>query len=193
MEDQKMENIKQLINKAIKNGGLTLAKDLEESTEKKGFYVSMLGYEKTFKIEQVEEIQKTIKEYQQKIKNNKNVFIGLWIDSDLFYIDISKNYKNKQQAIKQGIKNKQLAIYDIEKNSNIYLTKNVYILYKYNFINNDIIYYKEYNTIKEIKKDFSNYSYNYLKESITTDIDNIKQLINNSYVIFKEKILINEV
>jgi len=189
-----MENLKQLIKNTILKGGNTLTSDLKESTEKKGFYVSLIGHEKTFLLNDIKNIEKTILKYQQLIKNKKNVFIGLWIENNLFYIDISKHYLNKQQAIKQGVKNKQLAIYDIKNNKSIYLKKYVYIIYKYNLINNDIVYYKEFNSLKDIKnKEFNSLSYNYLKESVTTDIDNIKQLINNKYIIFKENILINEI
>ena len=123
------------INELIKNGG-SLDKDLQPIKKTAGFMVSMLGYEKTFNPDDIKGIEQTIINYSKII--SKKCYIGIWENNGLVYIDISKHYENKRQAIKQGIKNKQLAIYDLKNKKDIELTRKTYILYKYNKIVNDI-------------------------------------------------------
>lgn len=180
----KIENIK---NELLKNGGITFNKDLTSASNKNGYYVSIIGYEKIIKIE---ELEKTIKEYQQKLL--KNEYIGLWIDNNKIYIDISKHYTDKKRAIESGIKNKQIAIYDILNNNNIYLLKDTYILYKYNKINNDIKYIKEYFNIKDLQKEFN---INNIYQFIYKDIDKLKdnfKLLKDKYIIIKDNMLYRE-
>ena len=176
----KIEEIKKDL---LINGGLTLTKELQRATEKKGFYVSKIGYEKIITFE---ELEQTITEYQNKL--SKNEYIGLWIDKGLLYIDITKHYKDKQQAFKIGIKNKQIAIFDISKNESIYLLKDTYILYKYNNIKNDIIYLKEFYSIKELQKYFNT---NNIYQFIYNNCNNIESFkkLNDKYIIIKDSIL----
>lgn len=185
-----MNNLKNIINEAIKNGGATLDHELKTANLKNGFMVSKNGYEITTDPKNIEFIEKTILKYQKIIK--KHEFIGLWLDNNILYIDISKNYIDKMQAIKTGIFEKQKAIYDLKNNINIYLTKNTYILYKYIKNINDYIYIKEYNNINELKKDFK--SQKNIYQFIYNNIDKIKNLhlLKDQYIIIKDQILINE-
>ena len=175
---------KEIIKEVLKNGGLTI--DLEE---KKGFMCSIYGMEKTFNLEQLEELEKELDNYKNIVKNKKNVYVGLWLDNNIIYLDLSKHYNDKKQAIKKGIENRQLAIYDIEKDKSIDLLKNVYIVYKYNQVNNDFIYLKEFLTIEELKKAFKSkniYAY------ISNDLENIKMLYNDNIAIIKDSIYYKE-
>ena len=178
-------DIKKLKNEILKNGGLTLTADYTKAQEKSGFYVSKLGCEK---IIQFEELESCLLDYSKKLL--KNEYIGLWIDNGLLYIDISKHYKNKKEAIKTGIKNKQIAIYDIANNKSIYLLKDTYILYKYNAIKNDIIYLKEFYDIKQLKNTFKDIKnvYQFINDEIT---DNM-HLLKDKYIIIKDSIYYKE-
>ena len=177
-------NFKELKNELFKNGGLTLTKELSKATEKSGFYVSKIGYEK---IIQIEELEKELINYKSKLL--KNEYIGLWIDKNKIYLDISKHYKNKKEAIKQGIKNKQIAIYDIYNNNSIELLKDTYILYKYNNIKNDIIYIKEYYNIKDLQKEFNiNNIYQFINKSINDKM----HLLKDKYIIIKDNMYYKE-
>lgn len=179
------------LKEILKCGGATLTKELKALEKNDGYMVSLLGYEKTFTFDQLEELEKEILNYRNKLK--KNEFIGIWIDNDIIYLDISKHYIKKEKAKKAGIKNKQLAIYDLKENKSIYLTKKAYIMYKYNKMNKDFIYYKEYYNLNDIKKEFnitSTFSlYHYI---INNTEDNIINLLNDRYIIVKENVLINE-
>lgn len=170
------------------NNGASLDKDLQPIKKNDGFMCSLLGYEKTFKPEQTEEIEKTIIEYQKILKYNQ--FIGIWKNDDLVYIDISKHYTNKQDAIRNGVINKQLAIYDLRLRRDIDLTKRVYIIYKYNKIINDITYIKEFENVQELEK-ATKKNYNTLKSYIVKSIDDpIKELLQDKYIIVADDALL---
>ena len=115
--------MKKLINEIIKNGGATLTSTLESAELKNGYMVSEVGAEKVFGLDKVEEIEKTLIEYAEKITSNE--YVGAWVDDGKLYIDISKHYKSKKQALRVGADNKQLAIFDIANAESIYITKSV--------------------------------------------------------------------
>ena len=185
-----MENLKEIIKKSIKQGGITLDKYYQPLTQQSGYMVSIANHETTFTINtDINTIINKVQEYQELIKNKQHYFIGLWVDNSTIYLDISKHFQDKQNAVAFGVDNDQLAIYDLKSDKSIYLTKKVYIIYELNKINNDIKYIREFETEKEVKE--------YLKISnihryTTNDIDKLKSLVNDKYFIFKDNILINE-
>lgn len=180
---------KDLLLKYINNGA-TLDHDLKEINKNYGFMVSIMGYEKTFQPDDLTNIEKTIIEYQKRLKTSQ--YIGLWQHDGLVYVDISRHYTNKQDAIKNGILNKQLAIYDLSKKKDILLTKKTYILYKYNKIKNDISYITEFTSIKDMEKELQT-SYNTLKSYIIKSIDApIKELLKDKYLIITDNVFIRD-
>lgn len=175
------------IKKIIDNKGATLDKNLKAINKNCGYMVSKIGYEKTFSINELDELEKSIREYQKLLKNNE--YIGIWIDNNIIYLDISKHYLALDKAKKVGIKNKQLAIYDLKNEKSIDLTKTAYIVYKYNKINNDLIYYNEFYKIEDIAKEFNLSNKNSIYNYIVKDIEeNFTNLLNNNYVIITENI-----
>ena len=180
---------KDLLLKYIENG-TTLDNNLQEINKNNGFMVSLLGYEKTFNPSDLKAIENCIIDYKSRLKASQ--FIGLWQHDGLVYIDISRHYTNKQDAIKNGILNKQLAIYDLSKKKDILLTKKTYILYKYNKIKNDIDYITEFTSIKDMEKDLQT-SYNTLKSYIIKSIDApIKELLKDKYLIICDNAFIRD-
>lgn len=181
------------IKKIIDNKGATLDKNLKAINKNCGYMVSKLGYEKTFTFDNLDELEIEVINYKNKLKNNE--YIGLWVDNNNIYLDISKYYTTKDRAVKTGIKNKQLAIYDLKNDKSIYLTKKAYIIYKYNKINNDLIYYKEFYNLNDIKKEFNlknSYSiYNYIVEDI--DKNEYNNLLDNKYIIITDNVPLDEI
>lgn len=181
------------LKEILKSGGATLTKELKALEKNDGYMVSKIGCEKTFTLDNLKDLEKEVINYRNKLKNNE--YIGIWIDKDIIYLDISKHYTTKDKAIKSGIKNKQLAIYDLKNNKSVYLTKKAYIIYRYNKINNDLIYYKEFYNLNDIKKEFNlknSYSvYNYIVEDI--DNDSYNNLLDNKYIIITDNIPLNEI
>ena len=87
----KMEDIK----KIIENGGETLTSELKKAELTRGYMVSLEGAESQVKGEDCQAIIKAIEEKQTIIKDNDNLFIGLWLDGGIMYVDISINIIDK--------------------------------------------------------------------------------------------------
>lgn len=56
-----------------------------------------------------------------KVLNKNNVYFGTWIDNDIVYIDLSKNYKYKNAYVKFARQLKELAIFDLNTFTSVYL------------------------------------------------------------------------
>lgn len=183
------------IKRIIENKGETLTKELKKAELKRGYMVSLEGTETQTKGDDYQAIIKAIEEKQAIIKDKNNMYIGLWLDSNIMYIDISINIIDKVEALEFGKYNKQLAIYDLKNNDSIYLKDYNFIKYYtlYEVIkdrNNNIIDYK----IKEQKENIN--LFKSIKASVKTllnatynSIDNIKndsRLIENKYIIIKD-------
>lgn len=187
----KLEDIKRI----IENKGETLTKELKKADINGGFMVSLEGTETQTKGDDYQAIKKAIEEKQEIIKDNNNLYIGLWLDNNIMYIDISINIQDKTEALEFAKYNKQLAIYDIINNNSIYLKD-------YNFIK----YYTLYEVIKDRNNNIIDYKLKEQKENINifksiqasaktllnatyNSIDNIKndsRLIENKYIIIKD-------
>lgn len=183
------------IKKIIENKGETLTKELKKADLKKGFIVSLEGTETQAKGDDYQAIIKAIKEKQEIIKDKNNMFIGLWLDNNIMYIDISINISDKVEALEFAKYNKQLAIYDIINNDSVYLKD-------YNFIK----YYTLYEVIKDKNNNIIDYKIREQKENINlfksitasaktllnatyNNIDSIKEgcrMIENKYIIIKD-------
>jgi hypothetical protein len=184
-------DIKKLIDEIIKSGGASLDSNYNIIDIKKGYSVSILGYEKTFNINNLNynDIIKDLKSKQELIKDKKGYYIGFWIDDGLLYVDISKTITNYKQAKLFAINNKQKAIFNNKTKKTIELVNYYYILYSYNNISNDIQYMAEFKEKKDIYNYLNkkyNYSNKYITHNITTNLNNIKILFDNM-VIFKDK------
>lgn len=187
----KLEDIKRI----IENKGETLNKELKKAELKRGYMVSLEGTETQTQGDDYQAIIKAIEEKQAIIKDKNNMYIGLWLDSDIMYIDISINIIDKVEALEFAKYNKQLAIYDLVNNDSIYLKD-------YNFIK----YYTLYEVIKDRNNNIIDYKIKEQKENINlfksikasaktllnatyNSIDNIKndsRLIDNRYIIIKD-------
>lgn len=162
-----MENKK--IMEIIKNEGATLDKNYNDFKSDKGYMVSIKGQEVKVNVNNIKEIKKEIEKKREFIGNKKGLYIGLWLDSDIMYVDVSIHIIDYLEALEIARKNDQLAIYDLKNNDSIYLTYlKYYTLYRViKNKDNEVIDYeliKQYDKKEEVKKE--------LKASIKT-IDNI--------------------
>ena len=187
----KLEDIK----KIIEEKGATLTKELKQAELKEGYMVSLEGAESQVKGEDYQAIIKAIEEKQEIIKDNKGLFIGLWLDEGIMFIDVSINIEDRAEALEFAKRNKQLAIYDIVNNDSIYLKD-------YNFVK----YYTLYEVIRDKNSNIIDYKIREQKENINLfksvtanvktllnatyksldNINNKSRLIDNKYIIIKD-------
>ena len=149
-----------LINEIVKNGVSTLTRELKQAELKKGYMVSLEGCESQTKSDDYKAIMQAIEDKKAIVKDSKNLYIGLWVDNGMMYIDISINISDKIEALEFAKKNKQLAIYDLENDKSLYLKD-----YKFNK------YYTIYKVIKNKNDDIIDYK-------LITQKDNISELVN---------------
>ena len=153
----------------IENKGATLDYNYNNFNSDKGFMVSIKGQEVKVNKNNIEEIKKEIEKKKEFIENKKGLYIGLWLDSDIMYIDVSIHIIDYLEALEIARNNDQLAIYDLKNNDSIYLNYiKYYTLYRViRNKDNEVIDYKlikQYDKKEEIQKE--------IKASFKT-IDNI--------------------
>ena len=110
-----MKNIKDMI---LKNGGATLDSNLKPIQAQKGYMVSMQGHEL---VTTIEGLNDTLLENYTRLAKKLNGYVGMWLDDDKVYLDISQHHTSKNKALEVGKANKQLAIYDLENDEEIRL------------------------------------------------------------------------
>lgn len=182
----------------LENKGATLDRNYNDFVSDNGFMVSLKGQEKKVNKNDIEEIKKEIENKKRLIENKKGLYIGLWLDNDILFIDISIHIIDYLEALEVARNNDQLAIFDLQKKDSIYLTYlKYYNLYKVvKNKDNEIIDYKlikQYDKKEEIKEE--------LKASSKT-IDNIiyksfkhyeKRLKDfQDYILISDKITMEE-
>ena len=189
LEDKKIFEI-------IENKGATLDKEYNDFKSNKGYMVSIQGQEVKINKNDIQGIKKEREKKREFIKDKRGLYSGLWLDSDIMYIDVSIHIINYLRALEVGRYNKQLAIYDLKNNDSIYLNYMIfYNMYEIIRDNNDkIIDYKlirQYDNIKDITTDLKENTkaiYNCTFKSLK----DVTRLLNNKYCFIKDTITLEE-
>lgn len=186
----KLENIKDIIN----NGGITLDIDGEKMTKTEGFMVSIYGEEVQVNVDNEEGILKAINEKLEKIKklNKESLYVGVWLDNGVIYVDISIHIIEKNEALEFGKNNKQIAVYDLKNNQSLYIKDYKFIKYytlykviKKNDKIKDIKIIKQVDDLKELKEMF-NISYKSLLNGVSWTLEKTKRYFNEEYIIIRD-------
>jgi hypothetical protein len=78
-----------------------------------GFVVAEKETQNSFGIEGL----KRVLEYAISHKT----LVGGWKENESYYFDASRLYKNRDEAVKKGLENEQIAIYDLDRKEVVYL------------------------------------------------------------------------
>lgn len=114
-QNKKLEALKKLI---LEEGGATLTSNLQKTLLNNGFMVSLAGSESKIKVDDLS--IELLNSYKKLAKKN-GAFIGFWMDCGILYVDCSINVLALEEAEKIGRSNDQLAIYDLQNQTTIYL------------------------------------------------------------------------
>jgi len=106
------------IKNIIKNGGATLNKQGNAKNYKSGYQVSKKDLF-ILDIENIENITTIINNTLNNMQNDE--FLGLWVDNNKVYIDLSIKISNLQKAVNFGKKLKQISIFEWSTKNCIYL------------------------------------------------------------------------
>lgn len=184
----KKEEVKELIEKALKNGGFTIDKNRKAPKCKSGYVVSDFGREKTYLLNDKSDMVKLEKDiivYFDYIQNEDGANVGAWIEDGVLFLDISRIYQNKKEALKVGKKNRQLAIYDIKNDKSINIIKVFYTVHE---VKKDFKNIIEFNSMDDLQR-YYNIKNGY--QYIIKDIDSVTEstaLLKDRYIISKNTI-----
>ena len=160
------------IMEIIENEGATLDYNYNNFNSEVGYMVSLKGQEVKVNKNDIEEIKKEIEKKREFIKDKKGLFVGLWVDNDIIYIDVSIHIINYLRALEVARNNEQKAIFDLKNSDSIYLTYlKYYTLYKVVKDSNDKVI--DYEMITQYDK----------KEDIRKELDASCKTIDN--IIYK--------
>lgn len=121
---------KGLIIKAIQRGGLTVGLSrghfLKVKEFKSGYMVGGFSGEYKIAVNDIEDMRaidlyNILDKLYRQAPAVGGLYLGLWIDNGLIYMEISKRIASKKQALKEAKERKQLAIYDNKNNESIYI------------------------------------------------------------------------
>ena len=180
------------IKKIIIEGGATLNKYGKDFVSNKGFMVSIKGQEVKVDKNDIQGIKKEIEKKREFIKDKKGLYIGLWLDSDIMFIDVSIHILDYNEALEVARDNDQKAIFDLKNKTSIYLNYSKYYTL-YNVIKDeegkitDYKIIKQYNNIEEIIKDL-NIKKQTLYNCISKNLDDVHQLIFNRLALVVDRI-----
>ena len=195
-EQKKMELKNNKIMEIIENKGATLDKDLKDFKSSVGYMVSIKGQEVKIDKNDVQGIKREIEKKREFIGNKKGLFIGLWLDSDIMFVDVSIHIVDYLKALEVARNNEQKAIFDLQNNESIYLNYLIYYnMYEVVRDNNDkIIDYKlvkQYDNIKDIKEDLKE-STKAIYNNTFKSLEEVTRLLNNRYCFVKDRITLEE-
>jgi hypothetical protein len=112
----------EIYKKALSNGGLTFSL-IKNKCVSKGFAVS---FSKKFeKIINVADF--TARDITTFISNlgglPKEACLGVWINKDLVYLDVSVVYNDSEKALRRARDLGEIAIYDLSKKSELFIDR----------------------------------------------------------------------
>ena len=109
------------IMEIIENGGATLDKNYNNFNSNEGFMVSIKGQEVKIDKNDIQGIQREIEKKREFIKDKEGLYVGLWLDSDIMYVDVSIHIMDYLKALEVARDNDQKAIFDQSPSTTILL------------------------------------------------------------------------
>jgi len=112
--------ITEILEKTKKNGGVTYNL-VTDSYKTKGFAVSIYKSREVLIYNKLTEknLVRFIAKNGELLYNDRFNCLGTWVNKGITYLDITRVVKTKQLAISIAKRNKQIAIYDLEKECEI--------------------------------------------------------------------------
>lgn len=120
-------NYRKIFASLNETGGASFKPDTNILNPQSGYMVALKGHEEIWSIPtSLEGFKQMIKDYiadhyttmQLKGQAN-NIYVGLWVNNGVLYVDLSERFAFKQPAINAGIARNQIAIWDCENKTEI--------------------------------------------------------------------------
>lgn len=117
-------NLNKLIQLALENDGASLSLNSGIFNPKVGFFASYKDNEIIIPVDALnkESLLTYISLNEAELRTNGN-FIGVWIEGNLVYLDVSRQFASESECRNFAIANKQLAYYDAKNSKVVNLKK----------------------------------------------------------------------
>ena len=109
---------KQMLEALATNGGFSYNPTTGRANPRKGYMVSLPGYERKFTNPTEADIDAYVKGLRRM---NRNMYIGGWVNEGITYLDLSIRMTKREAAEHIGRQHKQKAIYDCANQQDIVL------------------------------------------------------------------------
>ncbi len=124
MIEQELQN--EIFDSVKASGGGSFYFDGTPRVLNSGFSSSLSGFETILKLKGLTPVNlvNALNELARKVEDvvdHKTHMLGVWVDSDNLYIDLSVQYQDIQAALVSGRENEQIAIWDNAKGEEIRL------------------------------------------------------------------------
>lgn len=119
-------NLINVFNSIQENGGATYNMNTSELNPSTGYIVALVGFEKV-----IEKIPQTFANFQDvllpyldrkvwdAIGGREDIYLGFWINDGKLYLDLVERIEDRFDAIKEGWKRGQIAIWDAKTKEEI--------------------------------------------------------------------------
>ena len=112
-----------LIETILKQGGITLTRELKEFSPTEGFFVALdKEHEDFIGIKNTNKVEKKLKKYS-KLAAQFNCYVGVWVSErdQRIYFDLSEHIESLSDALYKGAQRKQKAIYDCKNKEEVFV------------------------------------------------------------------------
>lgn len=117
-------NTTEIYQHILKNGGITIDPLTNDRALSLRYVYSLDGYEQIVQCGDELGFYETWEDATTlAIENGTNV--GAWVDNGIIYIDLSVSVASFEQAVKEGLRNRQLSIYDTVEDEVIWLDADI--------------------------------------------------------------------
>ena len=106
------------LTKILRAGGVTLSASGEAVEYSRGYQVSVCDLAIIDTNREADAVS-----FINSQKLAKGEFLGLWVDDDKLYIDKSRHFNSRTEAIKQGLALNQISIFNWSNKTCIFLKK----------------------------------------------------------------------
>lgn len=170
-------------NFLTKKRRLTLNKNLKVLTKKDGYIAFYQNSEKTFTLNELAQLKNEILKRAENIK--KDEYINIRFTNDTIYLNTSIILDNKAECLEFAKDNKQLSIFDLKENKNLYL-KDYHFVRIYTIYNKFEQIVAQFDSLEEVA-DFLEIT----KKAVKNIISENKKTKKEMFTIKKDYVLIS--
>lgn len=99
----------------LANGGATWRPGSDAAQPQNGYMVSVRDAEYTLPVSEFSDsdVERYTAKYFNTVNQSANRYFGAWVNDGVVFLDVSVHLSNRDDAIRRGVAEKQLSIFDL--------------------------------------------------------------------------------